>query len=72
MAQMSRARFFFSRLAQPDFDSALAVADSSKLGRVGFTPIAPLSAVHKLVTDADAPPQLIEEIRAEGIQVIIV
>ena len=50
----------------------IAVADSSKLGRVGFTPIAPLSAVRKLVTDAEASPQIIEEIRAAGIEVIIV
>ncbi len=50
----------------------IAVADSSKLGRVGFTSIAPLSAVHKLVTDTGASPQIIEEIRATGIEVILV
>lgn len=50
----------------------IAVADSSKLGRVGFTPIVPLNAIHKLVTDSGAPATLVEEIRAAGIEVILV
>ncbi len=50
----------------------IAVADSSKLGRVGFTPIVPLNAVHKLITDAAAPAKLLNEIRAAGIEVIVV
>jgi DeoR/GlpR family transcriptional regulator of sugar metabolism len=49
----------------------IAVADSSKLGRVGFTPIVPLSAVHKLVTDSGAPADLLDEFRTAGIEVII-
>lgn len=49
----------------------IAVADSSKLGRVGFTPIVPLNAIHKLITNSGAPLQLIEEIRAAGIEVIV-
>ena len=50
----------------------ITVADSSKLGRVGFTPIAPLSAVHQLITDTGAPAPLVEEIRAAGVEVILV
>ncbi len=50
----------------------IAVADSSKLGRVGFTPIVPLNAIHKLFTDSGAPATLVEEIRAAGIEVIVV
>jgi DeoR/GlpR family transcriptional regulator of sugar metabolism len=50
----------------------IAVADSSKLGRVGFTPIVPLNAVHKLITDSGAPAQLLDEIRAAGIEVIVI
>ena len=50
----------------------IAVADGSKLGRVGFTPIVPLNVIHKLVTDSSAPPQLVAEIRATGIEVIVV
>jgi len=50
----------------------IAVADSTKLGRVGFTPIVPLNAVHTLVTDSGAPEELVNEIRAAGIQVLLV
>ena len=50
----------------------IVVADASKLGRVGFTPIIPLSGVHKLLTDSAAPPQLLDEIRAAGVEVIVV
>ncbi len=50
----------------------IAVADSSKLGRVGFTSIVTLSHIQKLITDAGAPTALLDEIRAAGIQVIVV
>jgi len=50
----------------------IAVADSSKLGRVGFTPIVPLNQVQKLITDSGAPAALLDEIRAAGIEVIVV
>lgn len=50
----------------------IVVADSSKLGRVGFTQIAPLSAVQRLITDADAPPDLVAEIQEAGVQVTLV
>jgi DeoR/GlpR family transcriptional regulator of sugar metabolism len=50
----------------------IAVADSSKLGRIGFTPIVPLKQVQKLITDSGAPAALLDEIRAVGIEVIIV
>lgn len=50
----------------------IAVADSSKLGRVGFTPIVPLNQVQKLITDSGASTTLLDEIRATGIEVIVV
>lgn len=50
----------------------IVVADACKLGRIGFTPIVPLSAVHKLITDASASPQILDEIRAAGIEVMVV
>jgi len=50
----------------------IVVADASKLGRVGFAPIIPLSGVHKLLTDSAAPPPLLDEIRAAGVEVIVV
>lgn len=50
----------------------IAVTDSSKLGRAGFTQIVPLERIHMLVTDIGAPPDLVDHIRNLGIQVILV
>ncbi len=49
----------------------VAVADSSKLGRQGFTPIVPLHVVHVLITDDAADPLEIERLRRLGIEVIL-
>lgn len=50
----------------------IVVTDSSKLGRVGFTPIVPLNAIHCLITDTDAPTSLVDQIQSLGIQVRLV
>jgi DeoR family transcriptional regulator of aga operon len=50
----------------------IVVTDSSKLGRVGFTQIVPLDAVHILITDKNAPADLVEQIRDTGIDVLTV
>ncbi len=49
----------------------IAVADSSKLGRQGFLPIVPLTAIDILVTDDGADPVRVAEIRAAGVEVIL-
>lgn len=49
----------------------VAVADSSKLGRQGFTPIVPLTALDVLITDSSADPDRVAEIRAAGVEVIL-
>lgn len=49
----------------------VAVADSTKLGRRGFTPIVPLAAVDVLVTDALAERGQLERAREAGIEVIL-
>ncbi len=49
----------------------VAVADATKLGRRGFTPIAPLSAVHVLVTNEEADPDHVRRARDAGIEVIL-
>ncbi|OGN82148.1 MAG: hypothetical protein A2X24_03070 [Chloroflexi bacterium GWB2_54_36] len=48
------------------------VTDSSKLGRMGFVPVKQISAFHMLITDTNAPVEIIEAIRAEGVEVILV
>ncbi|WP_406150735.1 DeoR/GlpR family DNA-binding transcription regulator [Streptomyces sp. NBC_01012] len=48
------------------------VADSSKLGRRAFALVCELSAVSVLVTDKDAPAEIVEEISQQGIEVLCV
>ena len=49
----------------------VALADSSKLGRYGFTTIVPLGEVDVLITDSAASPEQLATIRAAGIEVIV-
>lgn len=49
----------------------VALADSSKLGRQGFTPIVPLRDVDLRITDVGEDPEYVERIRAAGVQVIL-
>ncbi|MGE5073770.1 MAG: DeoR/GlpR family DNA-binding transcription regulator [Anaerolineae bacterium] len=50
----------------------ILVTDSTKVGRVGFVPIKPLSGIHTLITDTGAPTDLIDSIRAMGVEVLLV
>jgi DeoR family transcriptional regulator, aga operon transcriptional repressor len=50
----------------------ILVTDSSKIGRVGFVPVKPVSAFHTLITDTNAPPDIIQAIRDLGVEVILV
>ena len=52
-------------------DQVIVVADSSKLGETCFATIGPLSMVDTLVTDAAAPPEIVERLRSGGIEVIL-
>ncbi len=49
----------------------VALADATKLGRAGFTPIVPLEAINVLVTDQRADPDLVTQVRRAGIEVIL-
>ena len=49
---------------------SVVLADSSKLGRVAFATVAPLSAVDAVVTDAPAAHQAVSELVAAGAEVI--
>ena len=49
----------------------VALADSSKLGRYGFSTIVPLTQVDLLITDTGAPPDEVAKIRAAGVEVIL-
>ncbi len=49
----------------------VALADSSKLGRYGFTTIVPLAQVDVLITDSGADREEVAKIRASGVEVIL-
>ncbi len=51
-------------------EQVIVVADSSKLGETCFASVGPLSIVDTLVTDANAPSEIIEQLRARDIEVI--
>jgi len=49
----------------------VALADSSKLSRSGFTPIVPLGTIDLLITDRGADPGYVARIRDAGCEVLI-
>jgi DeoR/GlpR family transcriptional regulator of sugar metabolism len=49
----------------------IAVLDASKWGKVGLVSFASLQDVDCIITDSDAPTDLVERVRALGIQVIL-
>jgi DeoR/GlpR family transcriptional regulator of sugar metabolism len=49
----------------------VAVADATKIGRRGFTPIVPLTSVDVLVTSEGADADQLAQARAAGIEVIV-
>lgn len=48
------------------------VTDSSKFGRIGFVPAAPLNRFQTIITDTDAPQDLVASIRDLGVEVLLV
>ncbi|MHC1783611.1 MAG: DeoR/GlpR family DNA-binding transcription regulator [Anaerolineaceae bacterium] len=51
---------------------AVLVTDSSKFGKIGFVPAAALSKFQLIITDTDAPMDLVTSIRELGVEVVMV
>jgi DeoR/GlpR family transcriptional regulator of sugar metabolism len=49
----------------------IVVADASKFGKIAFAHVAPLEAMHVLVTDAAPPATLRERLNAVGVKVVV-
>jgi DeoR/GlpR family transcriptional regulator of sugar metabolism len=49
----------------------IAVADATKLGKAGFARVAPIEQLDVLVTDSDASPGFLDEMRSAGVEVVI-
>jgi DeoR family transcriptional regulator of aga operon len=50
----------------------IIVADRSKLGRVSTVFLAPITSARVLITDQAAPPEIVSEIREQGLEVQMV
>jgi len=53
-------------------ESVMVVTDSSKIGRKGFAKICDISLVADLVTDSNARPEDLDELRSQGVRVHVV
>jgi DeoR family transcriptional regulator, ulaG and ulaABCDEF operon transcriptional repressor len=53
-------------------EQLVVIADSSKFEQRGSMAVCQLTRVHTLVTDVDAPAHMLDHIRAQGVDVIIV
>ena len=52
-------------------DEVIVVADHSKLDKVHFAKVAPITAVNKLVIDDGISPEDIAALEAQGVEVIV-
>lgn len=49
----------------------IVLADHTKLGQKHLVQVAPISAIHTLITDSDAPPEQVAAFRAAGLEVLL-
>ena len=50
----------------------ILVTDSSKIGVIGLATIMPVSHIHRLITDLEAPKDFIQAIKEQGVEVVLV
>jgi len=65
MAEVDRLMVEHSR-------KAVLVTDSTKIGRVGFVPVKTVETFTTLITDGDAPVDVVKAIREMGVEVVLV
>jgi len=49
----------------------IVVADASKFGQIAFAAVAPLSAIHKIITDSSVDPDVVRHLQEMDIEVIL-
>jgi DeoR/GlpR family transcriptional regulator of sugar metabolism len=52
--------------------AVIVVSDSSKIGLIGLATIMSLTRINTLVTDSDAPPDFVDTLRQQRVEVILV
>lgn len=62
----------FKRTAMKTAKEVIVVADSSKLGNVEFCTIAPISAVHRIITDSKIPKEMVEKLNSHQVRLTVV
>jgi DeoR/GlpR family transcriptional regulator of sugar metabolism len=50
----------------------IAVVDSSKWGHLALASFAPTERIRRVISDKGAPPAMVDELRAQGLDVILV
>jgi DeoR/GlpR family transcriptional regulator of sugar metabolism len=51
--------------------TVIVVSDSSKIGLIGLATIMSLTRINTLVTDTEAPPDFVDMLRQQGVEVIL-
>jgi len=49
----------------------IIVADHTKFGRGAMIPVAPLDAIHTVVSDSELAPEYVDMLRSKGIEVLL-
>jgi DeoR/GlpR family transcriptional regulator of sugar metabolism len=60
-------RLFVKRCRQ-----VVALIDATKWGKVGLASFAPIAEIDTIITDVGAPPELVQQAEAVGIETILV
>jgi DeoR/GlpR family transcriptional regulator of sugar metabolism len=50
----------------------IAIVDHTKWGKMAFASFASIDQVHTIITDDKAPPDLIQQVRQRGVEVLLV
>ena len=53
-------------------NQVIVVSDSSKIGQKGLASMVPLTEIHMLITDRNAPDDFVKQLREYGVEVILV
>jgi DeoR/GlpR family transcriptional regulator of sugar metabolism len=49
----------------------IAIVDSTKWGKVGFASFATIDQVDCVITDRDAPPDMLHSLKGAGVRVVV-
>lgn len=60
------------RLMAEQSRKVVLITDSSKIGRMGFVPVRPVSAFDVIITDDKAPADFVQQARSVGVEVLLV